>query len=246
MNAKSSKQSAQTQREAVPTIIARLIEAQEREGTRIARELHDDIGASLAVLAVELLSLGNPVSGAPERVSAGISEIYEKMQKIAKQVSRLSHRLHSPVLEYMGVAKALQVECRESSERFGIPVAFSGSDIPPKLDPAVGLTCLRVVQEALHNAAQHSGATKIEVEVRGTPILLTLRVRDNGKGLDPEQSRLTPGVGLILMRERMCMIGGEFEIRSQPNQGTEVICRVPLGNEQQGQRDTESHASESP
>ncbi len=231
MNAKSSKQSAQAQREAGSSIIARLIEAQERERTRIARELHDDIGASMAVLAVELLSLGNPASGSPEPVSAGISEVYEKMQKVAKRVSRLSHQLHSPVLEYMGAAKALQVECRESSERFGIPIAFSCSGIPSKPDQAIGLSCLRVVQEALHNAAQYSGATDIKVELAATRSTLTLRVRDNGKGFDPEQSRSVPGVGLTIMRERMHMIGGEFEIRSQPNQGTEVICRVPLGNE---------------
>ncbi len=233
MKAKSSKQSDQAQREGVSTIIVRLIEAQDRERTRIARELHDDIGASLAVLAVELLGLGDPVSGAPERVSPGISEIYEKMQKVAKRISRLSHQLHSPVLEYLGVAKALQVECRESSERFGIPVAFSSNDIPTQPDQAFKLGCLRVVQEALHNAAQHSGATNIKVELAATQSTLTLRVWDNGKGFDPEQNRFAPGVGLLIMRERMTMIGGEFEIRSQPNQGTEVICRIPLGNEPQ-------------
>jgi PAS domain S-box-containing protein len=217
--------------EEVATISARLIEAQEREHTRIGRELHDDIGASLAILGVDLLRAGMPVSGSPGQAYPGIPEIYEKVQEIAKRVSRLSHQLHSPALEYMGMAKAIQIECREFSERFGIPVACSCRDVPAKLDQAVGLSCLRVVQEALHNAAKHSGATKVEVEVTATPALLTLRVRDNGKGFDVEQSRLAPGAGLISMRARMRLVGGEFEIRSQPGQGTEVMCRAPLGLE---------------
>ena len=215
--------------EAISTVNARLIEAQERERTWIARELHDDIGASLAILGIELLRAEKPIDGSPGRVHPGIPELYEKMQEIAKRISHLSHQLHSPALEYMGLAKAIQIECREFSERFRIPVACSCRDVPPKLDQAVGLSCLRVVQEALHNAAKHGSATKVEIELTATPALLTLLVRDNGKGFDVEQSRLAPGLGLICMRERMRLVGGEFDIRSQPGQGTEVICRAPLG-----------------
>ncbi len=214
--------------EAVSTVNARLIEAQERERARIARELLDDIGASLAILGIELLRAEKPISGSPG-LHPGILELYEKMQEIAKQASHLSHQLHSPALEYMGLAKAIQIECREFSERYRIPIACSCSDVPAKLDQAVGLSCLRVVQEALHNAAKHGGATKIEVEVTATPAVLTLLVRDDGKGFDVELNRLAPGLGLICMRERMRVIGGKFEIRSQSGQGTEVDCRVPLG-----------------
>jgi PAS domain S-box-containing protein len=215
--------------EVISSVNARLIEAQEQERTRIARELHDDIGASLAILGVEMLRAGQPVSGTPGRVHAGIPELYEKMQGIARQVSRLSHKLHSPALEYMGMAKAIQIECREFSERFHIPVQCSSRDVPARLDQAIGLSFLRVVQEALHNAAKHSGATKVEVEVALASSVLTLVVRDNGNGFNVEQSQLAPGLGLISMRERMRLVSGDFEIRSQPGQGTEVICRAPLG-----------------
>jgi len=213
---------------AAATVSARLIEAQERECTRIGRELHDDIGASLAILGVDLLRAEKPVPGSQGRAHPGIPELYEKVQEIAKRVSRLSHQLHSPALEYIGLAKAIQIECREFSERSGIPVACSCRDVPAKLDQAVGLSCLRVVREALHNAAAHGGATGMEVEVSATPAQLALLVRDNGKGFDVEQARIAPGAGLISMRERMRMVHGEFEIRSQPGQGTEVTCRVPL------------------
>jgi PAS domain S-box-containing protein len=215
--------------ESVSTVSARLIEAQEQERVRIARELNDDIGASLAILGVELLRAEEPISGSPGRVHPGVLELYEKMQEIAKQVSRLSHQLHSPALEYMGLAKAVLIECREFAERFRISVACSCRDVPAKLDPGIGLSCLRVVQEALHNAVEHGCAGKVEVELTATSGLLTLLVRDNGKGFDVEQGRHAPGLGLISMRERMQLVGGEFEIRSQPGRGTEVICRAPLG-----------------
>jgi signal transduction histidine kinase len=210
------------------TILAQLIEAQERERTRIARELHDDIGASLAIVCVDLMKAVRPFSGSAELVPPAVAEVYEQIQEIAKRVSRLSHQLHSPALEYLGLPKALQVECRESSELFRIPIVCSCRDVPQKLDKTVGLHLLRVVQEALLNAAKHSGATQVEVEAAGTPALLTVRVRDNGSGFDVEQSRQAAGLGLLIMRERMRLAGSELEIRSQPGQGTEVVCRAPL------------------
>jgi len=214
--------------EALSTLNARLIEAQEQERTRIARELHDDIGTSLAILSVEMLRSGQPVSGAPGRVHPGATEVYEKMQDIARRVSRISHHLHSPALEYMGMAKAIQIECREFSERFRIPVECSCHDVPAKLEQALALSFFRVVQEALHNAAKHSGAAKIEIEITSDAGMLCLVVRDNGKGFDVDQTRLAAGLGLISMKERMRLVGGEFAIRSQPGQGTEVTCRAPV------------------
>jgi PAS domain S-box-containing protein len=222
--------------EAVSTVNARLIEAQERERIRIARELHDDIGASLVLLGIELLRAEKPVSGSRGRVHPGNHKLYEKMQEIANRASRLSSQLHSPALEYMGLAKAIEIECREFTAGLRIPVTCSCRNVPAKMDQAVGLNCIRVVQEALHNAAQHGGAARVEVQLTATPALLTLLVRDNGTGFDVEQGRLAPGVGLISMRERMRQVGGEFEIRSQPGRGTEVVCRVPLENSPATQR----------
>jgi PAS domain S-box-containing protein len=215
--------------EALSNINARLIEAQEQERARIARELHDDIGASLAVLGIEMLRAGQPMSGSSGNVHPGISEVYEKMQEIAKRVSRLSHQLHSPALQYMGLGEAIRMECREFSERYGIPAICCCRDVPRKLDQAVALSFFRVVQEALRNAAKHSGADRVDVKVVTDSALLTLVVRDNGRGFDVEQSRRARGLGLISMRERMRLVGGEFEIRSQPGRGVEIECRAPRG-----------------
>jgi PAS domain S-box-containing protein len=211
---------------------ARLLHAQEQERTRIARELHDDIGSSLSILGIEMLRAGQPVSGSPERKHPGIPEIYRKVQNIASRVSRLSHQLHSPELEYFGLAKAIETECRTFSDTRRMPVACSCKNLPAKPNPFVALSFLRVVQEALHNAAKHSRAQGIDVEalVDGSEIIL--QISDDGVGFDVEQSRLAAGLGLISMRERIRLIGGSFELWSEPGKGTRIRCRVPLSSSQ--------------
>jgi PAS domain S-box-containing protein len=207
---------------------ARLIEAQERERTSIARELHDDIGSSLAILGIELMRAGQTVSGSPGKKHPGIQEVYQKLQEIASRISHLSHQLHSPMLEYMGLAKAAAKECREFSEKFHLPVSCACNDIPARLDPAIALGFFRVVQESLHNAAKHSRAAGVAVEMIAEGGFITLQVSDDGIGFDVEQSRLAPGIGLISMRERMRLIGGVFEILSTPGKGATIKCRAPL------------------
>jgi PAS domain S-box-containing protein len=204
-----------------------LIEAQEQERTRIARELHDDIGSSLAILGIEMLRAGQPVSGSPGRKHPGIEGLYEKLREISSRVSHISHQLHSPMLEYIGLAQAINAECQKFSEEGHLPVSCSCKDLPA-LDYIVALSFLRVVQEALHNAAKHSQATRVAVEVMKDGSVITLQVLDNGKGFDVEQSRLARGIGLISMRERMRLIGGVCEIWSEPGKGTRITCRAPL------------------
>ena len=214
--------------EAISHVNGRLIEAQEQERTRIARELHDDIGSSLAVVAIELMRADQPVSGSPGQKHPGIPEIYRKLQEIATRVSRLSHQLHSPMLDYFGLAKAVQKECREFSELHRLPVACSCNDVPVKMNPPVALSVFRVVQEALHNVAKHSRASRVAVTLTASTNELTLLISDNGVGFDVEASRLASGLGLISMRERIRLIGGDFEISSQPGLGTNISCRTSL------------------
>jgi PAS domain S-box-containing protein len=207
---------------------ARLLEGQEQERTRIARELHDDIGSALAILGIEMLRAGQSVSGSPGARHPGIPEIYNKVQDISSRISRLSHRLHSAALEYFGLAKAVGSECRTFSETHHIPVSCACRDVPPKINPFIARSLLRVVQESLRNAAKHSRATAIAVEVWADASAITLQVSDNGVGFDVDQSRLAAGLGLIGMRERMRMIGGVFEIQSESGTGTKIACSAPL------------------
>lgn len=208
-------------------VIGRLLEAQEEERGRIARELHDEIGPALAIIGMDLLKTDQSGAGPSVEKHPDVQELYRKVQEIGSRISRLSHHLRPPMLKYFGLAKAIQSECREFSESSGIPASCSCGDIP-NLDPAVALTLFRVVQEALCNAGKHSHATGITVNVAAASDALTLEISDDGAGFNVDQMDAAAGLGLVSMRGRMRLIGGEFEIGSHAGQGTKISCRAPL------------------
>src|SRR5258707_364879 len=133
----------------------KMMNAQEANRTSIARELHDDIGQSLAVLKIQMLRAGQPVSGQPETMHASLKDLSFKLEKILNKVSRLSHDLHSSELELLGLAVAVMAHCREWSEQLGIPIHCSCDYLDEKLDGMIALAFLRVLQEGMHNAVKH-------------------------------------------------------------------------------------------
>ena len=224
-SAETARQSAEAARH---EMAQRFTAAQENERTRIARELHDDIGQSLAILRIQMMRAGQPVSGMPGKVHPGMPELSGRLRDIAQKVSRLSHQLHSSELEYLGLAVAVQSHCREFSEKFKINVECVCEGIPENLDRILAGSLLRVIQEALHNAGKYSGAKLITVKVRGSVEELTLLVADNGVGFDVEEARLAAGLGLISMRERIHLAGGQFAISSNSGEGTRITAKVPV------------------
>ena len=128
----------------------------------------------------------------------------------------------------MGLAVAVKSLCREFSDQLHIAVECCCTGIPEELDGKIALGCLRVIQEALHNVAKHSHASEVRVEVIGAADNLSLAVVDNGDGFDASQSGAGPGLGLISMRERMHLVGGDFMISSSPGNGTRIKALAPL------------------
>jgi signal transduction histidine kinase len=206
----------------------RLTTAQEKERTRIARELHDDIGQSLAILRIQMLRAGQPVSGMIGKRHPTIAQLCENLKMLTDKVSKMSHQLHSSELEYLGLETAIQSHCRAFSQQYKIAVECSCEDIPKDLDSLLALSLLRIVQEALHNAGKYSQAKSIQVAVLGSPSELSLLISDDGVGFDLEEAKMAAGLGLISMRERVHLAGGEFKITSAPGQGTCISARVPL------------------
>jgi PAS domain S-box-containing protein len=206
----------------------RLMSAQEAERTRVARELHDGIGQEIAILGIQMQRAAASIAPEPQALSARMQKLYADLTAIGLHVSRLSHQLHSSELEYLGLSVAITQLCREFSEQYSIKVVCACTNIPAKLDNEIALTFLRVVQESLHNIAKHSGATNVQVEVAGAPGELTLNVSDNGAGFDLQESKVAAGLGLISMRERIQLIGGEFAIDSKLGAGTRIWARTPL------------------
>jgi PAS domain S-box-containing protein len=206
----------------------RMMSAQEADRTRIARELHDDIGQSLAILKIRMLRAGQPVSDEPRKTHPGLNVLAVEVDAIAQRVTRLSHGLHSSELEYLGLAAAVRSHCRECSEQLRIPIQCHCDNSNKKLDSLTGLAFLRVVQEAIHNATKHSRAEAITVRLNFSDRDLSLEISDNGVGFDVEATKLGAGLGLISMRERMHLIGGEFNVISSPGSGTRIMARVPI------------------
>jgi PAS domain S-box-containing protein len=205
----------------------RLLEAQEAERARIARELHDDIGQRLALLSMALQQLQQSADPASE-LHPSIAALSRETLEIATDVQALSHELHSYKLRLLGVVVAIRDFCSEVSARYKVGVDFTHRDVPQSVPSDIALCLFRVAQEAVQNAVRHSGATRLAVSLESTPTVLTLTVRDGGCGFSPESVSQDRGLGLTSMRERLKLVSGELGIDSEPDSGTTVVARVPL------------------
>jgi PAS domain S-box-containing protein len=215
-------------REALANVSHRLIEAQEQERTRIARELHDDTNQRLAMLAIGLEQLKSSLPESIGELPGRVDELRKQTLDISKDVQTLSHELHSPKLDYLGIVAAMREFCREFNAQQGVMVDFKSSDVPKILPKDVSLCLFRVLQEALHNSAKHSGAGHFKVNLWGTADEIHLTVSDSGAGFELETARKGRGLGLISMEERLKPLNGTLSIESQPMRGTSIHATIPL------------------
>jgi PAS domain S-box-containing protein len=218
--------------EALLGMSRKLIEAHEQERTRIGRDLHDDVVQRLAMLALELEQLEDN----PSEVRSRVQELRKQTTEISNDVQALSHELHSSKVEYLGAVGGMKSWCKEFGERQGIQIEFKSREANISLAPEVGLCLFRVLQEALHNAAKHSGVKRIEVQLREDSCEIHLVISDLGRGFDLETAMQGRGLGLTSMQERVRLVNGIVEIQSKPMGGTTVHVRVPLRSEQDSQR----------
>ena len=220
---------------ALANVSRKLIEAQEQERSRIGRELHDDIGQRLSLLAVQLQQLQENSVILPE-VRGCMGEFQKQITEIASDIQSLSHELHSAKLQYLGIAAALRGFCKEFGEQQKVEVDFTSHDLPSPVSPDISLCLFRVLQEALHNSAKHSGVGHFEVRFWGTSDEIHLTIKDSGAGFDREAAKDSRGLGLISMEERLKLVKGTLSINSQPKRGTTIHARIPVRSEHDSQR----------
>jgi PAS domain S-box-containing protein len=214
--------------EAISGMNRRLIEAQEAERARIARDLHDDIGQRLAMLSVTLEQTKRMAPGSDNDFTIRMDELRKQVQDISAGVYALSHELHSSKLRHMDMIHAMRGFCMELSEQQKVDINFGHKDIPGTVPPEISICLFRVLQEALHNAVKHSKACLFDVEASGNSEAIFLTIRDTGLGFDPEAAMKGRGLGLTSMQERLKLVAGELTIHSQPSGGTTVRARVPF------------------
>lgn len=201
---------------------SRLLTAQDSERAKIARELHDDVGQQVALLSVDLELLRRGAETDPSSVDQAL----DRTHAISRSLHDLAHSLYPAKLRLIGLVPALQGLQREIS-RSGMIVSFAHWNVPPALPPDLTLCLFRVTQEALQNALKYSRAHSVTVRLEAGLEGLALTIADDGAGFDIEKV-LGSGLGLLSMRERIEAIGGTFEIRSRPGDGTSLQVVVPL------------------
>ncbi|OGL44024.1 MAG: hypothetical protein A2W05_06070, partial [Candidatus Schekmanbacteria bacterium RBG_16_38_10] len=212
------------------TLSKLLIESQEAERRRIARELHDEIGQSLTALKINFQSVQSLHK--KEKNIPHIKDGIEIIDRLIEQVRNLSFDLRPSMLDDLGLVSALKWYAEHTVKHSGIKVKFIANNVNGNLSPDIETTCFRVATEALTNVIRHSKAKEVNIELYEQDNELHLFIKDDGVGFDPEKIRAKvlqgKSLGLLGMEERIFLIHGNLKLKSVLNQGTEVHARFPL------------------
>ncbi len=217
--------------ELLSTLSQRLIEAQEQERSRLARELHDDINQRLALLVLNLENVMRQLEGSGPELRGQIRAAIDAAGTLASDVQGLSHRLHSSRLHLLGIEVAAREVCRELSERSGVAIEFHTDGISDGVPEDLSICLYRVLQEALQNAIKHSGARHIKVLLQSDGRAVVLTVQDSGIGFEPSTALRSGGLGLVSMKERLKSVDGHLMIEAHAPGGTTIRASVPLARQ---------------
>ncbi|HMF93466.1 MAG TPA: ATP-binding protein [Vicinamibacterales bacterium] len=229
-----------TSYERIRDLAGRLINAQESERTRIARELHDDACQEVATVALRLHSVLDNRETVDPAARSALSSVHTRLAGIAESLRLLSHHLHPSVLQHIGLVAALEAHCAEAERHYDVQVRFIvEGDVEP-VAPTVALSLFRIAQEALQNAARHGRARHATVALVRCNDDITLSVADDGVGFDVADARRNRGLGLVSMEERARLVKGHFTVHSQPQQGTTIAIRVTVDAVDDSQKEQES------
>lgn len=211
-------------------LLRKLVTSQESERRRIALDLHDQLGQRLTALRLKIASL-KELSVEHDEISARVERLQEIAERLDSEVSFLAWELRPTALDDLGLVKAVGTFVDEWSRHHEIPADFHSASLHERdVDPEIETHLYRIAQEALNNIAKHSNANHVSVMLEGRDGHLILIVDDNGSGFDAKNSETkdaSKGLGLVGMRERASLVGGEFEIESRPGKGTAIFVRIP-------------------
>jgi signal transduction histidine kinase len=216
-------------------LTARLLQLQDEERRRIARELHDSAGQSLTALALNLSNLGTEIERLTKSAKT-VSDSVVLVNDMSRDIRTISYLLHPPLLDEAGLASALRWYIRGFTERSGIKVDLELPEDFDRLPRDMETAIFRLVQECLTNIHRHSESPTATIGINHSNGEVRIEVQDQGKGIPPDKklellSAGTPGVGIRGMRERLRQLGGTMEINSDGNgSGTLVVVRLPVAN----------------
>jgi two-component system, NarL family, sensor histidine kinase UhpB len=211
----------------IRNLAGRLLSATEEERTRIARELHDDVNQQLAALGIGLSALKRRLPN-DDPLREEVAALQRQAMHAADSIRALSHELHPAALRHAGLVPAMRELCAQYTRGETMRAVLSVKrDLDVDVPDDVALCVYRVTQEALRNAARHSGAGTAQVTLRASEGALELKVEDEGKGFDEPVGRRRGGLGLTSMDERARIVGGSVHVDTAPGHGTRIFLRVP-------------------
>jgi PAS domain S-box-containing protein len=222
---KKLEQKIQESQKDLQQLAGRLLSIQEEERRRLARELHDDLTQRLAIVAIEVGKLRIESSCSNEANSA-LGEIQEKLIKVSEDINSISRQLHPSIIEDLGLEDALKSEINKFSQREDIPVIFESNLSSIDFSREKAICLFRITQESLRNIMKHSDADKVIIQLVSKNGSLILKIKDNGKGFDPDLVKKMPGLGLKSMRERIRLVNGTISFNTQLDKGTEVVAEI--------------------
>ena len=206
----------------------RLQTTREEERTRIAREIHDELGQALTALKLDLAWMETRQSGSNSgRFRVGEKSITARIDETMEIVRRIASELRPSVLDQLGLAAAIEWLVQESAKRTGMAVTLRAEEFP-RLPDQVASHAFRIIQEALTNVTRHSKATRVDVTVLHRGAILIIGVEDNGVGIMPMSLSGSGSLGMVGMRERAVACGGTLLVRGEPGKGTEIVVQIPL------------------
>ena len=220
------------QADVVRELSARLLQIQDEERRRIARELHDSVGQMLAAVNMNLALANEEAQALSPTAAKALTETGDLLEQISSEIRTISHLLHPPLLDEVGLQSALEWYIEGFSDRSKIDVALELPDDFGRLPRNIEITLFRVVQECLTNIHRHSGSSTAAIRVARSQNEVRLEVRDAGKGIPAEMqttvaSGQLSGVGLRGMRERLHQMGGQLEVQSNGS-GALVVATLPI------------------
>jgi len=211
-------------------LAGRLIEAQDTERARIARDLHDDVSQQLAGVSIAFSGLKQQLSecGVREELQQELMDLQQQTLTLARNIRQLSHDLHPTVLRHLGLERALASYCGELQRSHGVVMQCDAEGDFTSMTPEAGLCMYRIAQEALRNVVAHAGASRADVRLRRRDDDAEITISDDGRGFDLNDPERRNGLGLVSITERAKLSGGTIGIETGLNRGTRVHATIPV------------------
>jgi PAS domain S-box-containing protein len=224
---KEAEEKARRSRAELRALAARLLLVREEERTRIAREIHDELGQALTGLKLDLSWLKQRVNDKGE-LSGCVQSIVERIDGTIDSVRRIATDLRPSILDHLGLVAAIEWQAQEFERRTGVKAYVRVSKPEISIDDVRATAVFRMLQETLTNVARHASASRVDIQLTVGTVDLMLEVRDDGRGITPAEIAGGRSLGLVGLRERAIACGGMLDIQGTPGRGTRVSVRIPL------------------